>query len=70
MVRPVRYRALTRALRAEGCRLVRQGRGDHEVWECPCGRHRAVVVRDAEISAGVVRSIIRQLECLPEGWLR
>ena len=70
MVRPMRYRVLTRALRTAGCQLARQGRGDHEVWRCPCGRHIAIVVTDSEISAGVVRAIVRQLECLPEGWWR
>jgi hypothetical protein len=68
MVKPIRYRTLATALRRAGCRLVRQGRGDHEVWACPCGRHQAIVVRDTEVSAGVVRSIVRHLACLPEGW--
>lgn len=70
MTKPVAYRRLTKAMRGAGCVLVRQGRGDHEVWRCPCGRHTAVVVRDRQVSAGVVRSIITQLACLPEGWWR
>ena len=69
MVKPVKYRALTRALREVGCELVRQGRGDHEIWRCPCGRHTAIVVQDSQVSAGVVRSIVKQLDCLPKGWL-
>lgn len=29
------YRRLTALLRAHGCELVRQGRGDHEIWWSP-----------------------------------
>ena len=68
MTKPMKYRTLTRAMRVAGCELVRQGRGGHAVWRCPCGRHTAIVVRDRQVSGGVVRSIIRQLDCLPEGW--
>ncbi|MGH7024027.1 MAG: type II toxin-antitoxin system HicA family toxin [Caulobacteraceae bacterium] len=31
------------ALLAAGCRLVRQGRGDHEVWESPINGKRFTV---------------------------
>jgi hypothetical protein len=30
-------------LTAAGCRLVRQGRGDHEVWESPINGRRFTV---------------------------
>jgi len=30
-------------LRAAGCRLVRRGRGDHEVWESPINGKRFTV---------------------------
>ncbi len=30
------YGKLVRAeLRSEGCHLLRQGKGDHEIWYCP-----------------------------------
>ena len=30
-------------LREAGCRLVRQGKGDHEIWESPISKQRFVV---------------------------
>lgn len=62
------YRALTRALRAQGC-APKQGKGDHEKWYCSCGRnHMTPITQTREISPGVVRQAIERLECLPEGW--
>jgi hypothetical protein len=34
-----------------------------------CGKHSTAVPRHTETSAGVVRNIIRDLTCLPKGWL-
>jgi predicted RNA binding protein YcfA (HicA-like mRNA interferase family) len=65
----MRYREVEKALREQGC-TMRQGRGSHERWTCPCGQHKTALKRDTEVSAGVVRSIIRDLACLPEGWLQ
>jgi predicted RNA binding protein YcfA (HicA-like mRNA interferase family) len=39
---------LKRLLLAAGCRFVRAGRGDHEVWETPAGRRFVV---DAKIKS-------------------
>lgn len=61
------YRALTGALRAAGC-TSRQGKGDHEKWSCPCGKHMTVVTQTREVSPGLVRQAIQRLSCLPEGW--
>ncbi len=37
------YRALAELLRSAGCRLVRQGKGSHEIWFSPVtGRTFAV----------------------------
>lgn len=37
------YRELTRILHANGCRLVRQGKGSHEIWHSPVnGRNFSV----------------------------
>jgi HicA toxin of bacterial toxin-antitoxin, len=30
-------------LRAHGCRFVRQGKGDHEIWESPVNGRRFMV---------------------------
>ncbi len=35
--------ALRKILRAAGCEFVRQGRGDHEIWQSPISQHRFVV---------------------------
>lgn len=69
-MRPMKYRAVTRALRSVGCRFLREGPGDHEVWICPCGRHETVITEDTEVSAGVLRNVVRDLNCLPKGWLK
>jgi hypothetical protein len=37
----MRYRDVGRALLAHGC-TWKQGKGDHEKWYCPCGKHMAV----------------------------
>uniref|UniRef100_UPI003F4927F4 type II toxin-antitoxin system HicA family toxin n=1 Tax=Promicromonospora sp. CA-289581 TaxID=3240013 RepID=UPI003F4927F4 len=65
----MRRREVEAALRAQGCTILRD-RGDHTIWGCPCGKHKAPVPRHTTITAGVVRSIIKQLACLPEGWLQ
>jgi predicted RNA binding protein YcfA (HicA-like mRNA interferase family) len=32
-----------KALRAAGCFLLRQGRGDHEIWYCPGTKRKLTV---------------------------
>lgn len=66
----MKYRDLTKALRSAGCVWLRHGKGDHEVWGCPCGKHTAVVPIKTEITPGVLRGIVSTLECLEKGWLR
>ncbi len=34
---------LKKLLNKAGCRFVRQGRGDHEIWESPVSRRRFMV---------------------------
>ncbi len=65
----MRYRDIERALLAADCRW-RQGKGDHMVWYCPCGKHTAVVTQARVVSPGVVADVIAKLACLPEGWLQ
>lgn len=69
MVKAMQYRDLARALLDNGC-TPKEGKGDHQKWYCPCGKHMAVVVRARTVSPGVVRDTIRKLACLPEGWLQ
>ena len=69
MVKAMRYRDLARALLSNGC-TPKEGKGDHQKWYCPCGKHVAVVVESRTVSPGVVRDTIAKLACLPEGWLQ
>ena len=39
-------REVKKRLKAAGCHLVRQGRGDHEVWESPINGQRFTVDGD------------------------
>ncbi|TCJ20829.1 type II toxin-antitoxin system HicA family toxin [Nocardioides jejuensis] len=68
MIKPTKRAELVKALLANGCTRLRD-RGDHEVFACPCGKHMGPVPRHREITAGVCRSLIKQLSCLPEGWM-
>ncbi|MFB9298644.1 type II toxin-antitoxin system HicA family toxin [Kibdelosporangium philippinense] len=52
-----------------GCVSLRNS-GGHEVFGCPCSQHRTSVPNHRTITAGVVRSIGKQMTCLPEGWLQ
>lgn len=69
MPKPMKYRELRRALIAAGC-TFRQGKGDHEVWYCPCGKHMAIVVTARVVFPGVVGDVIKKMTCLKEGWLQ
>jgi hypothetical protein len=69
MAKAMKYRDLRTALLGQQC-TDRPGRGDHEVWYCPCGKHIAVVTTARNASPGVVADTIRKLACLPKGWLQ
>ena len=69
MVKAMTYRAVRKALLAQGCRS-RMGKGDHEKWYCPCGHHMTVVTKPGTVSPGVVRQAITRMQCLPKGWLQ
>jgi hypothetical protein len=69
MVKAMKYRDLASALTRNGCRS-RPGKGDHEKWFCPCGKHIAVVTKPGEVSPGVVADTMKKLTCLPKGWLQ
>jgi predicted RNA binding protein YcfA (HicA-like mRNA interferase family) len=68
-MKPMAKRLVIKALRRNGCSKVSDD-GKHEKWQCPCEEHVTAVPRHAEISVGVVRSIQRDIECLPDGWLQ
>jgi hypothetical protein len=65
----MQYRDMARALIDNGC-TPKEGKGDHQKWYCPCGKHMAVVTQTRIVSPGVVRDTINKLACLPKGWLQ
>lgn len=42
------YRKLTALLLENGCTLVRQGKGDHEIWQSPITKKRFTVDRSGQ----------------------
>ena len=69
MMKPSKRADVVKALTANGCTSLRN-RGGHEIWGCPCGEHTAPLPNHRETTVGVIRGIIKQLPCLPEGWLQ
>lgn len=67
--KPMRRRAVAKALAGAGCPVIREG-GGHTVYGCPCGDHEAPLPRHKHITAGVVKAIGDQMACLPKGWLQ
>jgi predicted RNA binding protein YcfA (HicA-like mRNA interferase family) len=68
-MKAMKTRDVHRALTTAGCHLLRDT-GGHEAWGCPCGQHVTAVPRHRTICPGVVRNLIRDLACLPKGWLQ
>ena len=69
-MKPMKTAKVLARLDKAGCTMLRTS-GRHTVYRCPCGEHTAPVPDShREISAGVVRSLINQMPCLPEGWLQ
>jgi predicted RNA binding protein YcfA (HicA-like mRNA interferase family) len=70
-MKPMAKRQVARALAQQGCRKLRE-QGIHEKWQCPpaCARHTTALPRHDEVTAGVIRNLIRDLACLPKGWLQ
>ncbi|MDX6287173.1 MAG: hypothetical protein QOG53_2658 [Frankiales bacterium] len=50
--------------------MLKRSGGRHEVWGCPCGKHSTALPDHRQVTAGVIRNIIRDLACLPKGWLQ
>jgi predicted RNA binding protein YcfA (HicA-like mRNA interferase family) len=70
-MKPMSKRKVVKALREQRCVKVSE-QGKHEKWRCPspCGQHVTALTRHTEVTAGVVRSLIEDLKCLPTGWLQ
>lgn len=68
-MRAMAYRLVRKALEIQRC-TWKQGKGDHEKWFCPCGKHQTVMTQSRIVSPGVIRNVIQQMACLPEGWLQ
>jgi hypothetical protein len=68
-MKPMAKRLVVRALTQHACTKLSET-GIHEKWGCPCGEHVTAVPRHNEITAGTVRGIVRDLACLPKGWLQ
>lgn len=69
MAKAMKYRDVKQRLLAQGC-TSKPGKGDHEKWYCPCGKHIAVVTKPGTVSPGVVADAIKKFDCLPKGWLQ
>jgi hypothetical protein len=68
--KPMPKRTLTAALKRQHCVKVSE-QGKHEKWRCGCEQqHTTAVPRHNQISPTVLKNIISDLKCLPEGWLK
>lgn len=66
-MKPMKRKALIAKMQGAGFTFLREG-GDHTIYTCPCGKHRASVPRHKEISPYTMASIDKT-DCM-EGWLR
>jgi predicted RNA binding protein YcfA (HicA-like mRNA interferase family) len=53
------YRELVAILRENGCRLVRQGKGSHEIWFSPVSRRHISVPRSTK-SRHTANEVLKQ----------
>jgi predicted RNA binding protein YcfA (HicA-like mRNA interferase family) len=53
------YRELTKILREHGCRLVRAGKGSHEIWHSPAN-DKPVVVPGLTKSRHTANDVLKQ----------
>jgi predicted RNA binding protein YcfA (HicA-like mRNA interferase family) len=52
-------RLVKERLAANGCRFLRQGKGDHEIWTCPDAK-RPIVVDGRIMSRTTANAILKQ----------
>ena len=53
------YRKIVDVLKANGCRFVRQGRGDHEIWYSPIS-DRTFTVDKSCMSRHTANAVMKQ----------
>ena len=53
------YRELVRILEANGCRLVRKGKGSHEIWSSPVNGRTVTVPRSTK-SRHTANEVLKQ----------
>jgi predicted RNA binding protein YcfA (HicA-like mRNA interferase family) len=53
------YRELTAILRANGCYLLRSGKGSHEIWYSPLNGHHVTVPRSTK-SRHTANDVLKQ----------
>jgi predicted RNA binding protein YcfA (HicA-like mRNA interferase family) len=53
------YRDLVRVLQANGCYLVRKGKGSHEIWYSPVSRRNVTVPRSTK-SPHTANEVLKQ----------
>lgn len=71
MVKAMKRRDVLKKFKKHGIVFKRQGKGDHDVWECTCGEGHQVVLTDTrEISPGLIRQTIDCMKCQEKGWLQ
>jgi predicted RNA binding protein YcfA (HicA-like mRNA interferase family) len=53
------YRKLTEILRANGCHLIRSGKGSHEIWYSPVNKKHVTVPRSTK-SRHTANDVLKQ----------
>jgi len=53
------YRELVTILRANGCQLIRTGKGGHEIWFSPVNSHHVTVPRSTK-SRHTANEVLKQ----------
>ena len=53
------YRELVTILRANGCQLIRTGKGSHEIWFSPVNGHHVTVPRSTK-SRHTANEVLKQ----------
>jgi len=71
MPKPQKYRDVIQVVKANGWVLIRQGKGDHEIWglaEATSPEDKHSIPHHREVSAGVVGDLIKKLPNTPKNW--
>lgn len=63
-----KYKDVVAVLRAHGWVMLRTAKGNHEVWGEPGGTAKVTVPHHREVSAGVLRQLVKQLTDVPDSW--